>query len=224
MNRISCVIFDLDGTLTQTNELIFASFNHVAGKYLQRTYSPPEIVSLFGPPEEVAIERIVGSERLDDAMDDFYAFYEQNHLHLARLHEGIRDVLDFLKGHGVLLAIFTGKGTRSTVITLEQIGIKQYFDLIVTGNDVVRHKPSSDGIRKVMNRFDLRPEEVLMVGDAVSDVKAAREAGVTMAAVVWDSYSKDKVAAMPVEFLFHTVSDFRRWLGGTLGGDGVVPH
>lgn len=212
MRRISCIIFDLDGTLTQTNELIFATFNHVAQKYIHRTFSKQEIVAMFGPPEEVAVENIVGKDCVDEAMDEFCQYYEAYHPQMAELHDGMMEVLDYLKRRGIILALFTGKGTRTTLITLEKLGIKQYFDLIVTGNDVENHKPSADGIRKVMAQFGLEPDQVLMVGDAVSDVKAAHEAGVPIAAVLWDSYAKEKVMQMNVDYKFDSVREFVEWL------------
>ena len=54
------VIFDLDGTLARTNDLIFASFNHVSEKYLQKKLSPGEIIALFGPPEDGGLRRLLG--------------------------------------------------------------------------------------------------------------------------------------------------------------------
>ena len=212
MKRISCIIFDLDGTLAQTNDLIYATFNHVAEKYLNKVFTPREIVAMFGPPEEIAIERIVGKERVDEAMDVYCEYYSTHHPHMADAYEGIRELLEFLKNKGIILAVFTGKGKRTTLITLENIGIKQCFDLIVTGNDVENHKPSADGIRKVLKTFKLQPNEVLMVGDSVSDVKAAQDAGVAMAAVLWDSYSKERVLEMDVEYSFHDVNEFTEWL------------
>jgi pyrophosphatase PpaX len=212
MNHISCIIFDLDGTLTQTNELIFATFNHVTEKYLGRTYTPDEITKMFGPPEEIAIERLIGKVRINEAMDDFYSFYEEHHPRMANAYDGIKEVLEFLKSKGLLLAIFTGKGKRSTLISLDLLGIKNYFDIIITGSDVENHKPSSEGISKVMGKFGLEPRQVLMVGDAVADVKAAREAGVKIAAVLWDSYGKDKVMEMDIDFKFHNVQEFFEWL------------
>ena len=212
MKRISCIIFDLDGTLAQTNELIFSTFNHVAEKYTNKVYSPEEITAMFGPPEEVTIEKLVGAERVDEAMDDFYSFYETHHPRLADAYQGVREVLEFLKGRGIMLAVFTGKGSRTALITLEKIGLKDYFDIIITGHDVTNHKPSSEGIQKVMKRFHLRPDEVLMVGDSVADVKAAHEAGVSFAAVLWDSYSKDTVMQMDVDFCFHSVREFSDWI------------
>jgi pyrophosphatase PpaX len=216
MTRISCIIFDLDGTLTQTNELIFATFNHVTEKYIGRKFTPEEITGMFGPPEQVALEKLVGKEQIRVALDDFYTFYESHHQRMAKMYDGIVDVLEMLKKRGLILAIFTGKGKQSTLISLEMLGIKKYFDLIVTGNDVENHKPSADGIRRVVKQFGLEPEQVIMVGDAVADVRAAQEAGVRIAAVLWDSYGKEKVMAMNVDFMFHTVAGFSRWLNTTL--------
>ena len=220
MKIFSCIIFDLDGTLTQTNELIFATFNHVSEKYCQRKYSSSEITAMFGPPEEVAIENLVGRDRLEIAMDDFYSFYESYHPRLASAYGGIREVLEFLKSKRMILAIFTGKGKRTAMMTLEKIGIEKFFDLIVTGNDVDSYKPSAEGIRKVLNTFKLEPSDVLMVGDSVSDVQAANEAGVPIAAVLWDSYSKEKVLQMEVDYRFHSVEDFAKWLQAILPANG----
>jgi pyrophosphatase PpaX len=123
-----------------------------------------------------------------------------------------------LRSRGLLLAVFTGKGRRTTLITLDMIGIRQFFDMIVTGSDVRHHKPSADGIRSVMAAFGLGPEEVLMVGDAVSDVQAAREAGVRIAAVLWDSYGRDSVMQMDVDYRFDNVAKFDAWLRENLSG------
>jgi pyrophosphatase PpaX len=220
MNRCACVIFDLDGTLTRTNELIFATFNHVAQKYVGKQFTPDEIVKLFGPPEEFAIEHIVGTEHVSAAMEDFYQFYEMQHARMAEAYDGIQDILEFLRSRGIRLAVFTGKGTRSAEITLQQIGLRKYFDLVVTGNDVENHKPSADGIRKVMETFRLKSDEVLMVGDAVADVKASREASVRIAAAVWDSYGRDQVVRMDVDYIFESVADFGEWLRATIPSDG----
>ncbi|TAK62140.1 MAG: HAD family hydrolase [Bacteroidetes bacterium] len=216
MKRFSCVIFDLDGTLTQTNELIFASFNHVTKKYLGKEYTPDEITAMFGPPEEIALLRLVGQEYLDAAIEDFFQFYFLNHPRLASAHPGVHEILDYLKQQGTLLAVFTGKGKRSTIITLDALGIAHYFDLLVTGSDVINHKPSSEGIQKALAAFNIPASEALMVGDAVNDVKAARDAGVAMAAVLWDSYGKDAVMKMDVDYMFHSVKEFREWLPGAL--------
>lgn len=212
MKHLKCIVFDMDGTLTQTNQLIYDSFNYIAQKYAGRTYTIPEITAMFGPPEEGALLAIVEPEQLDDVMDDYLAFYRSHHNRLARLYPGIEDVLHYIHKRGRMLAVFTGKGIRTTTITLQEFHIDHFFDYIVTGNDVVNHKPSSEGLRKIIDHFELQPEEVLMVGDAVSDVKAAHEAGVHIAVVLWDSYAKEKVLQMNTDCTFHNVHEFHNWL------------
>jgi len=206
----------MDGTLTQTNQLIFDSFNFIVQKYQGKTLTPSEITALFGPPEEGALIPIVGEKLLPQAMEEYLSFYKANHQRLARLYPGIREVLNEVKQKGKLLALFTGKGIHTTTITLEEFGLKDLFDCVVTGNDVVNHKPSAEGIRKILDRFNLNPDEAVMVGDSASDINASRSAGVKIAAVLWDSYAKERVLQMKTDFLFHNVAEFHDWLRGQL--------
>jgi phosphoglycolate phosphatase/pyrophosphatase PpaX len=202
----------MDGTLTQTNQLIYDAFNDIAVRFQGRTYSPEAITAMFGPPEEGALLTIAGEDRIDEAMHEYLKFYRARHNDLARLYPGILDLLIWLKQRGVRLALFTGKGIHTTTITMEMFGLKPYFDFVVTGNDVVNHKPSSEGIRKILDHFSLSPDDVLMVGDSPSDVKASHEAGVRIAAVLWDSYSKEKVLQLKTDYVFHDVAEFSSWL------------
>ncbi|MCK9407709.1 MAG: HAD family hydrolase [Bacteriovoracaceae bacterium] len=212
MKKYSCIIFDMDGTLTQTNQLIYDSFNHIAAKYLNKTLTNSEIHALFGPPEQGAVENMIGKEHIIEAMDDYYRFYQNEHSTLAKIYPGTIDVLKYLHSHGIRIALFTGKGRRTTDITLEQFGISAYFDMTITGDDVEKFKPSGDGIRKILQQFSLVPDKVLMVGDAVADFKASRETGVDIASVLWDSYGKDDVINLSPDYLFHDVQTFFDWL------------
>jgi pyrophosphatase PpaX len=218
MRKYQCIIFDVDGTLTQTNDLIFASFNHVSKKYTGQTFTPEQIISMFGPPEEIAIQKIVGDANIDAALKDFFDYYKSNHSLMARVFPGVEEVLAYLAGKGIILAIFTGKGRASTMITLKALEIDKYFDVIVTGTDVVNHKPSGEGINKILKYLGLKKHQVLMVGDAVSDVRAAGEAGIQMSAVLWDSYGKEQVRNMKVDFQFESVNDFFSFLRHTIEG------
>lgn len=211
--KYSCIIFDMDGTLTQTNELIYDAFNVVAEKYLGKRLTPEEIVSYFGPPEKEAVQNMIGPEHIDEAMIDYYRFYRERHNALASLYPGIREILRFLHSKDVLIALFTGKGRRTTDISLGLFEIERYFDITITGDDVEgEFKPSGDGIRRIISRFDLDPARVLMVGDAVVDVLAAREAGTDVASVIWDSYGKHDVLKLNADHIFENVHDFRAWL------------
>jgi pyrophosphatase PpaX len=208
---LSCIIFDVDGTLTRTNALIFASFNHVASRHLGRTFAPEEIIALFGPPEEGALQKVFGPDGVDLLMEELLEFYAANHLALASLHSGIEDLLRFLRAQGLRLAVFTGKGRRTTAITLDTLRVAHYFDLIVTGNDVEHHKPHPEGILRILSHLDVRAGESLMIGDSLSDIRASRAAGVPIASVLWDAVDAGRVRDANPDFLFETVEGMLFW-------------
>ena len=203
-------IFDIDGTLTSTNQLIFDSFNFIAKKYLSRTFTDDEIISLFGPTEDVILKQWCG-DRYEEARNDYYKYYSDHH-GIAGLYDGIKEILHHLKSKGYPIGIFTGKGRTASLITLEKLGVDHYFDLIVTGDDVENHKPSPEGILKFINHFGLKPGRVLMIGDSVSDVKASRKAGIKIASVLWDSYGSEEVKTLNSDYFFYTVQELREFL------------
>lgn len=208
--RYKGIIFDIDGTIASTNQLIFDTFNFVASKFLNRIFTEKEIIGMFGPPEDVILKNLF-SEDIEKASEDYYNYYRENH-HIAKIYPGIKELIEDLKKHSVLLSIFTGKGRRSSMITLMETELLNYFDLIVTGDDVLEHKPSAEGILRFVNEFKLPKEKVLMIGDAVSDVKAARSAGVDYASVLWDSYGAEKVKEINNDRVFHSVEELKEFI------------
>ncbi len=105
MNKFDGIIFDIDGTLTETNELIFATFNHVIKKHLNITYTEKQITDLFGPTAEVIIRDLIKTNP-EEAIEDYFGFYEMNHNSMAKAYDGIADIV-----HGY-------KRTRNTFIYL----------------------------------------------------------------------------------------------------------
>ncbi len=210
MKNYDGIIFDIDGTLTSTNELIFASFRFVSNKYLEKNFSDEEIIKLFGPTEDVILKEW-GGENYPNLRQDYYNFYSQNH-NMADLYPGIKDILDYIKSKDVLLSIYTGKGKEATTITLKKLGIYDYFDMIMTGDDVKDHKPSPEGVTNFLDKFNLNKDRVLMIGDSPADIRASRASGIKVASVVWDSYAKDEVLEIGSNFLFHTVIELDQFI------------
>ncbi len=211
MHNFDAFIFDIDGTLTSTNELIFASFNHIAEKYLKRKFTDEEIAAQFGPSEDVILKAWT-KENYPEARSDYFDFYANKHIEMADIYPGIKEIIKLIKSKGLPISIFTGKGKDSTEITLKTIGIYQYFDMIVTSDDVDEHKPSPEGINKFIDAFNLQRDRVLMIGDAPSDILASQKAGIKVASVVWDSYAKEKVLSMESDYLFHTVDELKDFI------------
>ncbi|MBA4251530.1 MAG: phosphatase [Chlorobiaceae bacterium] len=210
MKKIDGIIFDIDGTIVSSNELIFASFNFVTEKYLNKKLTTSEIISLFGPTEDQIIDTWFGDSS-ESVKEDYYKFYSDNHT-MAEAYSGIEEVIKYIKSKNILLSIYTGKGRNSAFITLNKLNLMNYFDMIVTGDDVVEHKPSAEGILKFINQYNLEPKNILMIGDAPADIKAARAAGVKVASVVWDSYAKETVLTMKSDFIFNSVEELKIFL------------
>lgn len=211
MRHFDGIMFDIDGTLTSTNQLIFQSFNYVTKKYINKTYTDEELIAFFGPTEEAILKDLTGND-FEQARKDYFQFYNDHHKKLADIYPGIRDVLDLIKRRGIPLAVFTGKGKEAAVITLKMLNLYEYFDVIVTGDDVIEHKPSPEGILLFVNKFQFNRERVLLVGDAPADIQAARSAGVKIASVVWDSYAKETVLEAGSDYIFHTVDEMKEFI------------
>jgi len=211
MEKLKGIIFDVDGTLASTNELIFNTFNFTTNKYLGKVFSQKELIAFFGPTEDVILKELTLND-FEEARKDYYQFYEDNHDKLVKTFPRIEKILQQIKEKKIPLGIFTGKGKESTLITLRKLNYLKYFDLIVTGDDVKDHKPSPEGINLFLQKFDLEPEDVLMIGDAPSDIKAAQDAGVNVASVVWDSYAKEEVIEMNGDLLFHSIDEMEDYL------------
>ncbi len=211
MRNYDGIIFDIDGTLSSTNALIFASFNHISKKYLNRTFTDSELIALFGPTEDVILKKWCGDD-YEKARSEYYEYYSDNHHNMASGYPGIKELLQKLKSAGLLLSIYTGKGKEAASITLRKIGCYDFFDMIITGDDVENHKPSGEGIVKFIAEFNLDPRRVLMIGDAPSDIKAAKAAGVKVASVLWDAYAREEVLKLDSDFLFHTVEELEQFL------------
>ena len=207
-------IFDIDGTLTSTNQLIFDSFNFIAKKYLDRSFTDEEIIAMFGPTEDVILKDWCG-DKFEEARKDYYKYYSDNH-RKAKLYPGMKEILDYLKSKNYPLGIFTGKGRAASMITLKKLQVNHYFDLIVTGDDVANHKPSAEGILKFVNHFGLEKERVLMIGDSVSDVKASKEAGIKVASALWDSYAHEVVKTLQSDYYLYSVEQFKSFLFNNL--------
>ncbi|MGE5399949.1 MAG: HAD family hydrolase [Ignavibacteriales bacterium] len=215
MRNFDGLLFDIDGTMTSTNELIFAAFNHVAEKYLNKSYTPEELISLFGPPEDEILKELTGDKYME-AHVDYFDFYRKHHAALADAYPGIIDILEEVKSTGIPLAVFTGKGQKASTITLKKLGLYDYFDMIITGNDVKQYKPHPEGILSFVEKYNLKKDRTLLIGDAPADIKAARAAGIKIASVVWDSYAKALVMESNSDYLFHTVEELREFLKNNL--------
>ena len=107
----------------------------------------------------------------------FLALYAENTSKRSRLYPGIREGVDWLTAQGYLLGCVTNKAAQFTIPLLKDLGIHDRFGVVVSGDTLPVKKPDPAPLLHAARHFGVTPEESLMVGDSVSDVKAARAAG-----------------------------------------------
>lgn len=197
MKKFKTIVFDLDGTLTNTLPVIFDAFNHVISPYSNRIHSNEEISSYFGPSEENIIANFVPSHEVGRALTKLHSYYTGNG-HRVTLFEGIREIVDLISARNLELFLFTGKGRHGTTITLKQLGLDNAFGAIVTGDDVVRPKPDGEGMFKLLEDTGTSPEETIFIGDTEADIMSGRAAGVATALALWGkTVGKNNLSSKP---------------------------
>ena len=208
--QIEGVIFDLDGTLADTLPVCFVAFRRTMEAFSDRRYTDEEIMAHFGPSEEGILQRLV-PDRWEACLRVYLAVYEQEHLRAARLFPGIEEALRRLRKRGIPLAIVTGKGPQSAAISFRHLGLARYFDVLETGGPEGSIKPQA--IRKVLARWSVPPERVAYVGDASSDMEAARAAGLIPLGAAWDPRATVQSGnGRDSLVLFPTVERFTDWI------------
>ena len=185
LRKPEMILIDVDGTLVDSVPDL--------------AYCVDEMMKQLGLPErgEAAVRQWVGNgvERLvkrallnqlegepDDtlyhkALPIFRALYAQNTSKRSHLYAGVEEGLDYLRRSGYRLGCVTNKAGEFTLPILRDLGIQDFFEVVICGDDTPRKKPDPLPLLTAAERMSVRPENAMMLGDSQSDVKAARAAG-----------------------------------------------
>lgn len=215
MNRT--VLFDLDGTLVDTTDLILQSFAFTFAAHLPgRLPSREDLVATFGRSLPAALAEMAvqngapDPERFAAAMLATYrAFQHEHHDRLIRPFDDIVSTLETLRQRGHALGVVTSKMEQFARRGLALFHLEQYFPVAVFHDDVVKHKPDPEPLLLAADRVGVAPEQVIYVGDSTHDIVAGRAAGMTTVAVLWGPFSRsllekarpDHLVARPDELL-----------------------
>ncbi|MCD8061294.1 MAG: HAD family hydrolase [Akkermansiaceae bacterium] len=179
---IKLIAFDLDGTIGETIPMCIKAFKQAVSPYAGHVLSEREIVQTFGLNEAGMIKMVAG-EKWQEALHDFYPIYEKMHEECPKPYEGIYELIKTLQAAGILVALITGKGEKSCMITLEKFGMQDLFCSIKTGSEDKPNK--AEAITELLHFYQLEKEEFCYVGDTVSDAAACRTAGVACLSAAW---------------------------------------
>jgi len=190
--RYKAVIFDIDGTILDSEERSLLSLQKGIKKVTGRDYSLEELRFSLGIPGNVTME-ILGIEQ---SLETRKAWHEEfvKIKYMEKMFDGIRETFEALRKRGILMGIVT---SRPRIYYAEEFGAypeASYFKEVICAEDVEHPKPAPDSLIEVMKRFDVKPEETLYVGDTHYDMDCAAAAGVDGALALWGASEPEKIS------------------------------
>jgi len=181
---IKAILFDFDGTLINTNELISSGLQHFSVKYRGNRLSRDEMLALTGRTLEDQM-KYIDPKREAILTDQFKIWYAHNHNAKVSIFPGMQVLLDDLKREDMRMAILSNNSRESLGMGIEHLNVKSYFEHILTKEDVPDTKPSPLGLIQLIDSMDLRADEVVYIGDTHNDMIAAQRAGIKSVLVNW---------------------------------------
>ena len=182
---INTILWDFDGTLVDTNEVILESWQFTYEHYYGRRMPVEHITKCFGEPLLVTMEREFPMVSPLESAEVYREFQKEYAYKQVREIPGLFDVVDELGRRGYKQCIVTSRTTESTLRYLSIFGKLYAFDGLVSCDDTDAHKPDPEPILLALKKMKCTKDEALMVGDGVFDIKCANNAGVKSVLVGW---------------------------------------
>ena len=179
-------LFDLDGTLIDSVELILQSYRHTVKKYLGKV--PPDELWLagMGTPLRKQLGEFSDDPEVIEAMIVTYREYNnQHHDDMVTVFPGALETVKTLRSWGVKLGVVTSKFRSGAQRGLKVCGFGDLFPVLVGADDVERPKPDPSPVLHAIEQLGVEPSETVFIGDSAHDLAAGRAAGVSTGAALW---------------------------------------
>jgi pyrophosphatase PpaX len=190
------IMFDLDGTLADSVELILGAFRHTFNTHLGSVPADQAWIAGMGTPLSSQIRALVADEALIEPMTTTYRDWQnQHHDALLREFEGVRETLSLLHDRGHEMALVTSKATEAAKRALRLIGIDALLSQVVGLDSTTSHKPNPEPVLHALAQLRRDPRDAIFVGDSPHDIAAGNAAGVFTVAALWGPFSRQTLEA-----------------------------
>lgn len=211
-SNITTILFDLDGTLIDTNELIISTYLHTLEKYFPGKYGREDVLPFLGP----TLHEVFGAmdpERVEEMVLEYRTYNLANHDALVKEFVGVMETVETLKEKGYKLAIVTTKREDVAFKGMRLMNLDQFFDVMIAYDHVKKVKPDPEPIYLALEKLGSKPEETIMVGDNFHDVLAGKNAGTKTAGVAWTIKGRDYLAKYEPDYMLENMTDLLTILG-----------
>lgn len=219
--KLSCVLFDLDGTLVDTAPDLIASLNHALNQHGFETVEPSHVkphVS-FGASAMIngSLKNSLDDKTHSDILATMLTQYENNIARHSQFFDGILEVLDFIETQNFSWGIVTNKRERFTQPLVEALNLHKRAACIISGDTTPNPKPHPAPLFEACKRAQVLPENCVYIGDAAHDIVAGNNAKMhTLAATYGYLQPHDTPENWGANALIHSPKDLLVWLKNIL--------
>jgi len=210
--KIEAVVFDLDGTLTNSIPLTIYSLKEVTRQLTGKTYSDEDILKEFGPVDTVIIRKLVDNENNNIAEEEYIKNFKENFNRFVKPIDGITELLSFLKAKGFKIGLFTGRSMKLATIILDNLNINDYFDVILSGECTAKPKPDPEGINLALEKLKVYKNNSMYIGDFDVDIAASKAAGVISGLALWAETKSEELLDLKPDVYFRSPYEFIEWI------------
>ena len=201
------ILFDLDGTLIDSIELIQRSKDHAFASRGRVAPTDAEWLAGIGTPLTAMFARYTADETdVAEFIREYRAYQLPNHDRLVRGYDGAIETLTVLRDRGHSIGIVTSKSVELSERGLRHVGLAHLIDTIVGCDSCANHKPHPEPVLVALDRLGGAPAAALLVGDSVHDMRAGNAAGVTTVAALWGPFTREELAAGEPDFFLDEVA------------------
>ena len=208
---IKAVLFDFDGTLIDTNELIFNSYRVAFREVFKREISDEEILTLYGRPLKASLMEY--GEPWERLYNTYREYNETNHDTAAKEFDGASQGVKMIKDMGFKVGVVTSKRLHMVQRGIKILGLEDVFDIIITPDDTKKTKPDPEPVLCGCRKLGVKPEEAVYVGDSVFDMEAGKKAGTQLCSVKYTLTPIDELLSFNPDFLVDSMIEFAEILG-----------
>ncbi len=208
------MLFDLDGTLIDSVDLILRSYRHTLRVHRGTVPADETWLQGLGTPLVVQFRKFTDDEDEIDAMVATYREYNlAHHDDAVRAFPGVREAVEALEGRGIRLGVVTSKIRAGAYRGLRRCGFDGLFEVVVGADDVERPKPDPEPVRRALALLMAQADEAVFVGDSPHDLTAGRAAGVQTAAVSWGPFPRSTLQPLAPDHWIEAPADLIRLAG-----------
>lgn len=217
------IIFDMDGTVIDTNDLIIRCLKESVQTHLGYTPSTQDLHPILGKP--LQIQTAFFSEQKGPEMEaDYRVCYRKGRDAETTLFPGIDELLEALHAEGLRMAVLSNKGSHGVRHALQRFQLERYFDPVITMDDVINRKPHPEGLFRILEQWGVEPAEALLIGDSANDILCANQAGVASMLVDWTILPPDQFANLRIDFRVRSTEDILALIRSHREGESQDEH